>query len=108
MATSVRLARLELRRAAINTFLTSPAGPIWRDSIRRGIRVQNLARIYVRVDTGTLRASIGINQQVVGETIVTNVGSNVEYAPFVGTRFGPHGNCVRCWGDYLTDALAAI
>lgn len=108
MASSVRLARLVLRRAVINSFMTSPAGPIWREQIRKGLRVQNLARIYVRVDTGALRASIGIHQRVVGQTIVTNVGSNLEYAPFVGTRFGPHGNCKRCWGDYLTDALAAI
>lgn len=108
MATTVRLARLLLRRSAINSFLTSPAGPLWREQARKGVRVQNLARIYVRVDTGTLRASIGIHQRVVDQSIVTNVGSNVEYAPFVGTRFGPHGNCVRCHGAYLTDALAAI
>lgn len=106
MASSVRLARLVLRRAAIDAFLTSPAGPIWRNQARKGVRVQNLARIYVRVDTGTLRASIGVSQRVRGQSIITNVGSNIEYAPFVGTRFGPHGNCVRCHGAYLTDALA--
>lgn len=106
MATSVRLARLVLRRAAIDAFLTTPAGPIWRDSIRRGVRVRNLAVIYVRKRTGSLAGSIGISQRVVGQTIVTNVGSNLEYAPFVGTLFGPHGSCKSCWGAYLTDALA--
>jgi hypothetical protein len=108
MATSVRLARLVTRRAAIDHLLTSPAGPVWRDSLRRGIRVQNLARTYVRVDTGTLRASIGVWQRIQGQKIITGVGSNIEYAPYVGTRAGPHGNCVRCHGAYLTDALNEV
>mgnify|MGYP001571889525 FL=1 len=107
MAFSVRLARLVIRQAALDRYLTSPAGPVWRDALRRGIRVQNAARIYVRVDTGNLRSSLGVHQHLERDTIITTVGSNVEYAPYVGTLAGPHGNCVRCWGDYLRDALAA-
>lgn len=108
MAVSIRLARLVIRRAAIDHFLTSPAGPTWIDCLRRGIKVQNFARTYVRVDTGTLRASIGVWQKVEGQTIITGVGSNVEYAPNVGTIAGPHGDCKRCWGAYLTDALDQV
>jgi len=104
---ALRLTRLQPNRAAQARYLTSPAGPVWQDALRRGIRVQNAARSYVRVDTGTLRASIGVHQWAAGDRIVTAVGSNIEYAAFVGTRAGPHGNCVPCWGDYLRDALAA-
>lgn len=107
MAFSVRLARLVIRQAALDRYLVSPAGPVWRDALRRGIRVQNAARVFVRVDTGLLRSSIGVHQHTDRDTIITTVGSNVEYAPNVGTRAGPHGNCVRCWGDYLRDALPA-
>src|SRR5262245_62519147 len=104
MAT-VRLARLTSRQAAITAFLTSPAGPMWRTALARGIRVQNLARSYVRVDTGTLRASIGVAQSVASQKIITSVGSNIEYAPFVGTRLGPHGHSVVCYGAYLPAAF---
>lgn len=53
------------------------------DLQRLAIRVQNDARTMVPVDTGRLRASI---QHVMGEDArgpYADVGTNVQYAPFV-------------------------
>lgn len=54
-----------------------------RDLARVGLRVQNAARSFCPVDTGRLRSSI---QYVPGRDALGpffDVGTNVEYAPFV-------------------------
>jgi hypothetical protein len=81
--------------------LTGPTGGAYLDVYRRAIKVQNGARRRVRVDTGNLRASIHITAPITsGRNVGVRVGSDVDYAPFVGTT-----DCVSCWGDYLRLAL---
>lgn len=82
--------------------LAAPGASVYRDMLRRGIRVQNGARRRVNVDTGRLRSSINVEGPVVrGGGAGVRVGTNVEYAIYVheGTR--------RMRGNpFLRDALA--
>lgn len=96
--------RITVRFNAADTarFLAGSGGPVATDLLRRGIRVQTVARRLCRVDTGRLRSSIGVSERRQRSLPVVVVGSDVEYAPFVGTRA-----CKECWGDYLRDALPA-
>lgn len=96
-----------INRSAVTRLLSSPGGPVARNMLRRGIRVQTRARELLTsrkpgVDTGRLRASITVDQELRGMTVVTRVGTNVEYAIFVhnGTRY-MNAN------PFLTDALPA-
>lgn len=61
------------------------------DLMRVGLRVQNEARKLCPVDTGRLRSSIQATPGRDGRGPYVEVGTNVEYAPFVeyGTRYTP-------------------
>lgn len=72
-----------IKHAALNALLVSPNGPTSRFMLRTGIRVSNQAKANCPVDTGRLRASIGVSQSFDTEGAVTTVGSNVEYAAYV-------------------------
>lgn len=77
--------------------LASTMGGAYRDVLRRAVRVQNGARRRVRVDTGRTRSSIHITEGIEsGGMTGVRVGSDVEYAPYVGTN-----DCIDCWGEYL-------
>lgn len=73
-------------QAGLHILLNSPSGEVSRFMLRQGILVTNLAKSYCPVDTGRLRASIGVDQSSDGSV---TVGSNVEYAIYVeaGTRY---------------------
>jgi hypothetical protein len=87
--------RIELNYQAINAMLISPNGPVVRDLLRRGLRVEAAAKRRVRVDQGRLRNSIthttvrtvSRGQQVFG----VRVGTNVVYAPWVHNGTGVYG-----------------
>lgn len=81
--------RVALHHAALQNLLASPQGDVSRYMLRQGIRVSNAAKRFCPVDTGRLRASIGVSQSFGHEGAVTTVGSNVEYAAYVelGTRY---------------------
>lgn len=66
----------------LDVLLNSPQGHVGAFMLRTAIRVENLAKAYCPVDTGRLRASIGITRH---PNNVISVGSNVEYAIFVET-----------------------
>lgn len=85
MATAV----VVIRHAALQNLLASPQGDVSRYMLRQGIRVSNAAKRFCPVDTGRLRASIGVSQSFGHEGAVTTVGSEVFYAGFVetGTRY---------------------
>jgi HK97 gp10 family phage protein len=70
----------------LDLLLNAPEGQVGRFMLRTGIRVENLAKAYCPVDTGRLRASIGVSRH---PNNVVSVGSNVEYAAYVelGTRY---------------------
>ena len=77
------------------------------DLLRRGIRVQTAARDRLghnprRIDTGRLRASISVGEQIQDGRWVIRVFTNVEYAIYVheGTRFMEAN-------PFLKDALSA-
>lgn len=76
MATAV----VVIKHAALAKLLASPQGDVSRFMLRTGIRVSNQAKANCPVDTGRLRASIGVSQSAGADGAVTTVGSNVEYA----------------------------
>jgi hypothetical protein len=91
----------------VSYILHSPNGPVARDLIKRGIRVQTRARRNLggntgsgpkRVDTGLLRASIATQLRTDGVDLVMRVGTNVFYSRWVhdGTGiFGPRARPIR-------------
>lgn len=90
------MATVTVRRSGINNAVVESilTGPAHQDALRRGIRVltkarDNLAGPPRRIDTGRLRASIGLRESVPGKPGAVSVGTPVDYAPFVhdGTRF---------------------
>lgn len=93
---------MKLHDAAMHDLLKSPAGPVARDLMVRGRRVQTRAKELVRVDTGRLRGSITVTPVTVDGELAVHIGSNVEYAGFLegGTRRMPAY-------PYLQPALAA-
>jgi hypothetical protein len=85
-----------LDAAGLQHVLTGPGGPVYRDLLRRCIRVESRAKLNAsgrpgpRVDTGRLRASITHRIVASPDGIYGEVGTVVEYARYVeyGTR--PH------------------
>lgn len=87
-----------LNEGAIRFLLTSPAGPVAKDLLRRAVRVESQAKRNAsgrpgpRVRTGRLRASISHRLVAGGRYgIYAQVGTNVEYGGFVeyGTDRAP-------------------
>jgi hypothetical protein len=83
--------RQEINYAEMNRMLTDPNGKIMQDLLRRGLRVQGLARRKCPADTGRLRQSITVAP--VSELGVTSIkiGTNVSYALAVHNGTGIHG-----------------
>ena len=76
--------------AALFAVLNSPSGFVARDLLRRGVAVESAAKIYAsgngggpQVQTGRLRSSIthGLGEDELG--LYCDIGTNVEYAPYV-------------------------
>lgn len=88
-----------LNQNEIDRILQSRNGPVARDLIRRGIKVESAAKRRIsaspkRVNTGRLRSSITHQLGHNGLTLVMRVGTNVFYARWVhdGTGiYGPRG-----------------
>lgn len=79
--------RQELDYAEIYRQIQGPNGGVARDMLRRGLRVQALARKRAPARTGRLRGSISLatqNRVVMGvNTFVIVVGTNLKYAEWV-------------------------
>jgi phage gpG-like protein len=76
--------------AALFAVLNSPSGFVARDLLRRGVAVESAAKVYAsgvgggpHVQTGRLRASIThqLGEDPLG--LYVDIGTNVEYAPYV-------------------------
>lgn len=89
-----------LDQASITKLLNSQHGPVAKQLLTRGFRVQTLARKNLsgvglapkRVDTGLLRASISVQlRQGRAGGLVVRIGTNVYYAYYVHEGTGIHG-----------------
>lgn len=76
--------------AALEAVLNSPSGFIAKDLLRRGVAVESAAKVYAsgtgggpHVQTGRLRSSIthALGEDALG--LYCDIGTNVEYAPYV-------------------------
>lgn len=85
---------LQINNAAVRALLTNPQGDVADDMLRRGHNVATLAKKYCPVNTGRLRASIGVKLVNYAGNLAVLVGTNVHYAGWQheGTGiYGPHG-----------------
>lgn len=87
---------------AVRALLDSPDGFVAAEILRRGIRVETLAKRLCPVDTGRLRSSITHALGKDSRSIYCDVGTNVEYAPYV--EFGTSRQRPQ---PYLRPALGA-
>jgi hypothetical protein len=96
--------------AGVNAVLSGPSGGLARDLLRRGLRVQSLAKQKVRADHGRLRNSINLRLQtgdfLYGAYIKVEVGTDVKYAIWVHNGTGIYGKhrspIVPVHGRYMT------
>lgn len=87
-----------LQPLAVQKVLTGPQGPVAKDLLRRGIRVQTQAKrnlggvgnLPKRVDTGLLRSSIAVQLRT-GPDISVRIGTNVYYALWIHEGTGIYG-----------------
>lgn len=82
--------RLVFDDDAIKVLLTSPQGPVAKDLLRRGYRVESRAKQLCPVDQGQLRASISTQLEVERGSLQVVVGSSLKYAIFVHEGTRPH------------------
>ena len=92
--------RHQLNHVEIERVLTSPVGPVAKQMLLRGYRVQAQARKNLgggrsgpkRIDTGKLRASISVQlKKKNSRTLTVRVGTNVTYAIWVHDGTGLYG-----------------
>jgi hypothetical protein len=95
-----------VNHAQLQYILSSPTGPVAKDLLKRGARVESRAKRNLagiggrpkRIDTGHLRASIGTNLIVRPDGMAVRVGTGVFYALYVhdGTGlYGPKHTVIR-------------
>lgn len=88
MAVSVRI---DINGSALNRLLRSPTGPVAREMLRRGRKVQSAARRRINSRTGALSRSIEVDIVIVDRTAGARIGTNLSYARFVHDGTGVHG-----------------
>lgn len=81
--------RVVLHHAELAKLLASPQGDVSRFMLRQGIRVSSAAKRFCPVDTGRLRASIGVSQSFGAGGATTTVEATADYGIYVhqGTRY---------------------
>lgn len=100
---AVALITVELNEAGIDFLLRSPDGPVGRFLAQIAQDVTNLAKQLAPVDTGRLRSSISWTMGLAAGGLFAEVGSNVEYAPYVEL-----GTVYQQAQPYLVPALRAV
>lgn len=89
-----------LNPVEINRILRSPVGPVAKNLLKRGIKVQSQAKRNLggntgsgprRIDHGLLRASIGTQLATYGDELAVRVGTNVYYGLWVHDGTGIYG-----------------
>jgi hypothetical protein len=91
---------VKMHEAALRDLLKSPSGPVAKDLMGRGRRVQTRAKQLSPVRTGRLRSSISVTPVTVDGEFTVWVSSNVVYAPYAHRR----GTAPA---SYLEEALSA-
>lgn len=86
MATVVRF-----DQGGMDALLRSRNGPVARDLLKRGRRVESRAKVLCPVDRGRLRSSITHELVSIGGDLVVRIGTNVEYARAVHDGTGVYG-----------------
>jgi hypothetical protein len=81
----------KLNTTELNKMLHGPGGAVQRDLLRKGLRVQTAAKRKCPVDHGRLRGSISIATSSIGGIMAVEVGTNVDYAPYVHNGTGLYG-----------------
>lgn len=76
--------------AGVRQLLEGQDGPIGRDLLRRGLRVQNRAKDLAPVDEGRLRADTRAELGRDAKGLVCRIGTTVEYALPVHEGSRPH------------------
>lgn len=87
------MTRINFDDGELARLLESPEGPVAKDLLRRGNRVETAAARLCPVESGRLRSSISHELDRDERGLVVRIGTNVEYARFVeeGTGlYGPH------------------
>jgi hypothetical protein len=99
---SVADPRLRLDAGAIRSQLTGPNGPVAKDLLKRGTKVQRRAKQLAPVDKGRLQNSISVELHGSGNDLEVRIGTNVVYGIYVheGTRWTKPNR-------FLRDALPA-
>lgn len=83
--------RIDIHGSALNRLLRSPGGPVARDMLKRGKKVQAAARRRINSRTGELSRSIDVSIVIVGGTAGVKIGTDLYYARFVHDGTGIHG-----------------
>ena len=90
MEISFKLTNVKWNEAQVDYLLNNPAGPVGRDLVQRGRRVLNAARLQVGVDTGKLKASLGMSHERSARGQFVMVGSKLNYAYMHHEGTKPH------------------
>lgn len=89
-----------LNTAEIARLMHSPTGPVAKNLLKRGIKVQSQAKRNLggntgsgprRIDNGLLRASIGTQLAAHGGELTVRVGTNIYYSLWVHDGTGIYG-----------------
>lgn len=83
--------KIVLDHVGLFELLRSPSGAVARDALRRGRRVQELARVLAPKRTGRLAESIDVNLRIRSGGIVVEIGTHVDYALFQHDGTGIYG-----------------
>jgi hypothetical protein len=83
--------RVNLDDAEIERLLRSPEGPVAKDLLRRGAKVESAAIRLCPRDTGRLAGSIDHELDRDERGLVVRVGSNIEYSRHVEEGTGLYG-----------------
>lgn len=83
--------RIDIHGSVLNRLLRSPNGPVARDMLKRGKKVQAAARRRVNSRTGDLARSIDVSIVISGGAAGVKIGSDLYYARFVHDGTGIYG-----------------
>lgn len=74
---------VKVNNAELTAVRKGPNGPVFRRVEAIGRRIQQIAVRNSPVDTGAMKNSVTQEMLVSGESVVTRVSTNVQYAVFV-------------------------